>query len=231
MVDQTKISSPPRAGFAHRAIVGHIDDTEQSKLFAEIAAVLHQAPLFQPVMPRWGTPFSVLMSNCGPLGWVSDKSGYRYQPLHPETGRPWPTMPNRLLELWDRHAGYPAPPEACLINYYGPRAKMGLHQDRDEHDFAAPVLSISLGDTARFRLGGLKRDDPSESFELVSGDVMALAGDNRLAFHGIDKTCPGTSDLLGAYPDLFAHGGRLNLTLRRVTAPDAGTVDVLDRTF
>lgn len=185
-------------------------------LLADVVAVLARAPLFTPTMPRWGTPFSVRMSNCGPLGWVSDKSGYRYQPHHPETGAPWPPMPQRLLDLWAQLADCPAPPEACLINLYGPKARMGLHQDRDEQDFSAPVLSVSLGDSARFRLGGLRRDDPSETFPLHSGDVMLLAGETRLAFHGIDKVLPGTSDLLATRPDLFPEGGRLNLTLRRV---------------
>lgn len=201
------------------ALCRHLDTGEQAALLQEIADILETAPFFRPKMPRWGTPFSVLMSNCGPLGWVSDKSGYRYQTTHPVTGQPWPQIPQMLLDLWDEVTAYPAPPEACLINYYGPKAKMGLHQDKDEEDFDAPVLSVSLGDTARFKLGGLKRSDPAESLELTSGDVMVLAEDQRLAFHGIDKLYPDTSDLLAAWPDLFPQGGRLNLTLRRVTRP------------
>lgn len=188
-------------------------------LLAEIVALLGDAPLFQPAMPRWGTPFSVRMSNCGPLGWVSDKSGYRYQPTHPVTGKPWPPIPEVLLALWRAHAGYLHPPQACLINYYAEGAKMGLHQDRDEQDFDAPVLSVSLGDTARFRLGTTERNGPTESFPLRSGDVMMLAGAQRLAFHGVDKVLAGSSNLLLPYPDLFPGGGRINLTLRRVTKP------------
>jgi alkylated DNA repair protein (DNA oxidative demethylase) len=188
-------------------------------LLAEVVAVLAEAPLFQPVMPRWGTPFSVRMSNCGPLGWVSDKSGYRYQPTHPVTGDPWPALPESLLTLWRARAQYPHPPQACLINYYAEGAKMGLHQDRDEEDFEAPVLSVSLGDTARFRLGTTERNGPTESFPLRSGDVMMLAGAQRLAFHGVDKVLAGSSNLLLPYPDLFPGGGRINLTLRRVTKP------------
>jgi len=211
-------SSPRTPQPGHPAIVARLGAREQDELLAELAGILAAAPFFRPTLPRWGTPFSVLMSNCGPLGWVSDKKGYRYQPGHPETGRPWPPMPPRLIELWARHTGYHAPPEACLINYYGPGARMGLHQDRDEH-VAAPVLSVSLGDTARFRLGGLERNAPTASFELLSGDIMMLEGPTRLAFHGIDRTFPGTSDLLAACPGLFAQGGRLNLTLRRVTVP------------
>jgi alkylated DNA repair protein (DNA oxidative demethylase) len=180
---------------------------------AALRAVLAEAPLFTPTMPRSGLPMSVRMTNCGPLGWVTDKQGgYRYQATHPVTGRPWPAIPPRLLELWSEVAEYPAPPEACLVNYYDGAAKMGLHQDRDERDFAAPVLSVSLGDTAIFRVGGRTRKDPTRTFELRSGDVVLLGGEDRLAFHGIDRTLPGSSDVL-------AEGGRFNLTLRRVTEP------------
>jgi len=189
-------------------------------LLVDIVAVLRLAPLYQPTMPRTGKPLSVMMSNCGPLGWVTDKdNGYRYQPTHPQTGLPWPPMPKILTDLWASHAPYPHPPEACLINYYAEGTRMGLHQDRDEADFDAPVLSVSLGDTARFRLGGTTRGGPTESFLLRSGDVMILAGPNRLAFHGVDKVLAGSSNLLLAYPDLFPAGGRINLTMRRVTKP------------
>ncbi len=172
---------------------------------------LRAAPLFTPTMPRTGKPFSVRMSNLGPLGWVSDKhGGYRYQPTHPETGASWPAIPAALLKAWDDLGGYRLPPEACLLNWYGPDARMGLHQDRDEEDFDAPVVSLSLGDTALFRIGGLKRSDPTRSLRLASGDAMALAGASRLAFHGVDRIFKGTSSLL-------PKGGRINLTLRRVT--------------
>lgn len=177
-----------------------------------IRACLAAAPLFTPLMPRTGKAFSVKMTNCGPLGWVSDIKGYRYQPLHPRTGRPWPAIPPLLLELWEKFAAYPHPPEACLVNWYAPEARMGLHQDRDEEDFDAPVLSVSLGDRCRFRLGTTSRKGPTRSFFLDSGDVMLLAGDNRLAFHGVDRLYPGTSLLL-------KQPGRINLTLRRVTRP------------
>lgn len=204
---------------AHPIIRARLSAAAQHSLCAAIAGVLAEAPFYRAVLPRWGTPFSVLMSNCGPLGWVSDKSGYRYQSFHPVTGRPWPGMPQMLRDLWAEHARYPHPPQACLINYYTPDARMGLHQDRDEEDFAAPVLSVSLGDDARFRLGGLARKDKTESLILESGDVMLLAGDNRLAFHGVDRIYAGTSDVLRPYPELFPQGGRLNLTLRRVKQP------------
>jgi alkylated DNA repair protein (DNA oxidative demethylase) len=196
---------------AEALLVGRLTPAEQAALLADIRHVIARAPLFTPTMPRTGKPFSVAMTNCGPLGWVSDKEGgYRYQPLHPVTGRPWPPMPERLLRLWEELAACPAPPEACLVNYYGSGAKMGLHRDEDEKDFDAPVLSVSLGDTARFRLGGATRRGPSSSLVLASGDVLMLAGEHRLAYHGVDRVLPGTSGLL-------PEGGRINLTLRRVT--------------
>ena len=188
------------------------DRTAQEALLANVREVAAQAPLFQPVMPKTGKPFSVQMSNCGPLGWVSDINGYRYQPNHPVSGQMWPAIPARLLELWKAVAPDAPELEACLINFYEPSARMGLHQDRDETMFEAPVVSVSLGDTATFRVGGTNRKDPTKSFRLSSGDVVVLGGDARLAYHGIDRILGGTSKLL-------KNGGRINLTLRRVTAP------------
>jgi alkylated DNA repair protein (DNA oxidative demethylase) len=178
--------------------------------------VLAAAPLFTPRMPKSGRPMSVRMSNCGPLAWVSDEAGYRYQPTHPDTGRPWPPMPAILRQAWDELARYPHPPEACLINFYASTARMGLHQDRDEQDFDAPVVSLSLGDACLFRIGGNRRTDPTQSLRLTSGDALVLGGDARLAFHGVDRLYPGTSRLL-------PHGGRINLTMRRVTLPACRT--------
>lgn len=191
---------------------GYLDRGRQAALLAALREVFATAPLFTPRMPKSGRPFSVRMSNCGPLGWISDEGGYRYVATHPVTGRPWPPMPPVLLAAWDELGEYPHPPQACLINFYGPAAKMGLHQDRDEEDFDAPVVSLSLGDTCLFRVGGRQRGDPSRSFRLNSGDAVVLAGGERLAFHGVDRIYPGTSTLL-------AEGGRINLTLRRVTRP------------
>jgi alkylated DNA repair protein (DNA oxidative demethylase) len=193
-----------------RLYPGHFDHDAQVGLLAAVREVLQAAPLFTPRMPKSGRPFSVRMSNCGPLGWVSDESGYRYQPSHPQTGVPWPPIPSALTQLWCRLARFPDPPEACLINFYAPHAKMGLHQDRDETEFDAPVISISLGDSCLFRLGGCKRKQPTRSIRLSSGDVLILGGASRLAFHGVDRIFPGTSRLL-------PEGGRINLTLRRVT--------------
>lgn len=190
---------------------GFFDPAAQSALLEAIRTVVREAPLFTPSMPKTGKPMSVRMTNCGPLGWVTDKDrGYRYQPVHPETGNPWPPMPEQLLRLWDDVTGYRAPPEACLVNFYAEGAKMGLHQDRDEKDFDAPIVSVSLGDDCLFRVGGTKRADPTVSMRLGSGDVVVLSGPSRLAFHGVDRIYPGTSLLL-------SHGGRINLTLRRVT--------------
>lgn len=195
-----------------RFVDGYLDAAAQAELLSELRAIIAAAPLFVPRMPRTGKPFSVRMTNCGPLGWVSDASGYRYQATYPETGRAWPALPDIVLDAWRDLSDYPHPPEACLINFYVGEARMGLHQDRDEADFDAPVVSLSLGDEALFRVGGTARKDATTSFRLRSGDAVVLGGDARLAFHGVDRIYPGTSMLLG-------EGGRFNLTLRRVTRP------------
>lgn len=189
----------------------YFDVAAQRALMAEVAGIAAAAPFFTPRMPRTGKAFSVEMTNCGPLGWVSDQASYRYQPQHPETGAPWPPMPDALLALWDDVAAVGAPAEACLINRYAAGAKMGLHQDRDEAEFGAPVVSVSLGDTAVFRLGGTTRGGKTTSMRLNSGDVIVFGGPARLIYHGIDRVLAGSSTLI---PD----GGRYNLTLRRVTA-------------
>lgn len=191
---------------------GYLDRAAQETLLADLRRVAAEAPLFTPCMPRTGKPFSVRMTNCGPLGWVSDVWGYRYQSTHPGTGKPWPAMPDRVVHAWEALSGYPHPPDACLINVYEPKARMGLHQDRDEEEFAAPVVSLSLGDSALFRYGGLERKDPTRSIRLHSGDALVFGGPSRLIFHGIDRLLAGSSDLL-------PQGGRINLTLRKVTKP------------
>ena len=195
-----------------RFVPGYLDRAAQSAMQDALHDVFARAPLYTPRMPKTGKPMSVRMTNCGPLGWVTDERGYRYQETHPDTGEPWPPMPDILLQAWRELAGYAHPPEACLINLYGPTAKMGLHQDRDEQDFTAPVVSLSLGDTCLFRIGGTKRSDPTRSVRLASGDAVVLGGAARLAFHGVDRIMPGTSTLL-------PEGGRINLTMRRVTRP------------
>ena len=193
-----------------RLFPGYLDLAAQEAFVAALREVMRHAPLYTPCMPKSGKPMSVQMTNCGALGWVTDVRGYRYEPTHPVTGKPWPPMPDVLLEAWRELAGYPHPPQACLVNVYGPDARMGLHQDRDEEDFAAPVVSLSLGDTCLFRIGGHKRSDPTRSLKLASGDALVLGGEARLAFHGVDRIMPGSSTLL-------PEGGRINVTLRRVT--------------
>ena len=208
-------------GFQH--LPGFLDPSAQISLLGVLRPLVAQAPLYRPVMPRSGKPFSVRMTNLGQFGWVSDVSGYRYETRHPVTRAPWPAIPECLFRLWaDVLPGAP-PPQACLVNDYEPGARMGLHQDRDEDALDCPVLSLSLGDSALFRIGGTRRSDPTKSLWLASGDVVVLGGEARMAFHGVDRIKAGSSDALarsGARPDSPSRsGGRLNLTLRRVTRP------------
>ncbi|ESY01283.1 alpha-ketoglutarate-dependent dioxygenase AlkB [Mesorhizobium sp. LNJC405B00] len=198
-----------------RHMPGYLSRAAQEALVEEVRTIVQRAPLYVPAMPRTGKEMSVRMTNCGTLGWVTDRElGYRYQPTHPLTGEPWPPIPDALMQLWREVAAYPNPPEACLVNFYTQDAKMGLHQDRDEADFSAPVVSVSLGDDCLFRVGqvtgrGATRDGGTKSFRLKSGDVVVLGGEGRLCFHGVDRIYPSTSALL-------KNGGRINLTLRRV---------------
>ena len=187
-----------------------LDRAAQEALLRAVLEAEHAAPFYRPTMPRNGTPFSVQMTNLGPLGWVSDRDGgYRYQATHPVTGQPWPAMPAPLLEIWSAVSDYPAPPQACLVNLYRDGAKMGLHVDASEEARDAPVVSISLGDTAIFRLGGAVRGGKTASFRLASGDVIVLGGPARHFYHGVDRVLAGSSTLLAA-------GGRINLTMRVV---------------
>ena len=202
--------SQPALPAGIRYLPDRFDRAAQVALVEDIRRVVEEAPLYTPAMPKTGKEMSVRMTNCGELGWVTDKErGYRYQATHPVTGKPWPPIPQALLDLWQEVAGHPEPPQACLVNFYSETAKMGLHQDRDESDFSAPVVSVSLGGDCLFRVGGTKRTDPTQSFRLRSGDVFVLGGEGRLAVHGVDRIYPGTSTLL-------RNGGRINLTLRRV---------------
>jgi alkylated DNA repair protein (DNA oxidative demethylase) len=199
-------------GSGLRVIPGYFDRPAQEVLLAALREVMRASPLYTPRMPKSGRPLSVRMTNCGPLGWMTDAGGYRYQRHHPETGAPWPPIPQILLATWQDLSNYPHPPEACLVNVYGPAARMGLHQDRDEEDMTAPVISVSLGDSCLFRIGTDRRNDRTRTLRLASGDAVVLGGRARLAFHGVDRIIPGTSTLL-------PEGGRINLTLRRVTRP------------
>jgi len=184
----------------------------QKALVAEVLGLLEENPLYRATMPRSGKPMSVSMTNLGPLGWVSDIHGYRYQPTHPFTGKPWLPIPQTLLDLWSAASDYAAPPQACLVNWYEADSRLGLHIDADETAKDAPVVSVSLGSRALFRLGGLERSDPTSSMRLASGDVVVLGGKSRRAYHGVDRIYPDSSTLVPG-------GGRINLTLRRVTAP------------
>ena len=195
-----------------RLLPGLLPTDQQRQLVAELRLLLERAPLYSPAMPGSGKPLSVRMSNCGPLGWLSEPSGYSYSPTHPVTGEPWPAIPTMVLDLWHATTRVSYRPEACLINYYGPTARLGLHRDQDEDAKEAPILSISLGDTALFRLGGPDRKSPTRSVKLSSGDAVLLDGPSRHWYHGVDRILPGTSQLL-------PEGGRFNLTLRRVTRP------------
>lgn len=193
------------AGF--RLLPGRFDAHQQRLLADEVLALCRRAPPYRPVTPG-GKPMSVAMTNLGPLGWVTDAAGYRYQATHPVTGAPWPPVPAMLTALWAELCDAGVPPDCCLVNLYDAGARMGLHRDNDEADFRFPVLSVSLGDTALFRLGGLRRGDPTGQIRLASGDVCVLGGASRRAYHGVDRIIPGSSRLLPG-------GGRLNLTLRR----------------
>lgn len=186
---------------------GALDLGAQAALIGEVLAGVEDAPFYEPMTP-WGKPMSVLQTSFGPWGWLTDRSGYRYADRHPVTGRPWAPMPEQLFGLWARYADPDQPPDSCLVNLYRGDSKMGLHVDSDEEDLNAPVLGISLGDTAIFRLGGPRRTDPSRTLRLSSGDINLLTGPARSAHHGVDRILAGSSRLIPG-------GGRLNLTLRR----------------
>lgn len=186
---------------------GRLSPEEQAAMVEDIRAVVAAAPLFVPETPR-GQKMSVRMTAAGDYGWVSDRGGYRYERRHP-TGLPWPPIPGSVLRVWHALSASDRAPQCCLVNWYAETARMGLHQDRDEADLTQPVVSISLGDDALFRVGGGTRGGPTRSIWLRSGDVAVLGGAGRLAYHGIDKVRPGSSTLL-------PRGGRINLTLRVV---------------
>lgn len=190
---------------------GWLDDTAQRQMLADIRHVIAAAPLVRPVT-AWGRPMSVRMSSAGRLGWVIERGRYAYSPHHPATGLPWPPIPESVLAVWRALSGWSDLPDSCLINWYGEGARMGLHRDRDEGRFDAPVLSISLGDPARFRIGGMDRKDRTQSTVLCSGDVAVMGGKARLAFHGIDRIMFGQGTLV-------PKGGRINLTMRVVSPP------------
>ena len=185
---------------------------EQEDLLNDIRHIIKEAPLITPIMPKTGKEMSVRQTNCGELGWVTDKEqGYRYQKNHPITGKAWPDIPPSLQNLWQKLSGFPQPAEACLINFYAPQARMGMHQDKDEMELNAPVISISLGDSCLFRIGTTEKQGKTHSIRLNSGDVIMFGGEARLAYHGVDKIYHNTSTLLKV-------PGRVNLTLRRISS-------------
>jgi alkylated DNA repair protein (DNA oxidative demethylase) len=193
----------------------HLAPDDQRRALAAVAEVIAEAPLFRPQMPTG--PYMInSLTNCGPRGWVSDKRGYRYDPTHPVTGKPWPNIPPMILKAAReraRAAGFGTfEPDACLVNVYAADGKLSLHRDYDEADFKWPIVSFSFGNDADFALGGLKRSDKTQSLTLHSGDVMVFGGESRLRYHGVKRIRPGTSPI--AHPAL-PQGGRINLTLRR----------------
>ncbi len=179
-------------------------------LIADLRAIVAQAPFRQMFTPG-GHQMSVAMTNCGDLGWVTDRTGYRYDGNDPETGRPWPAMPASFRDLAGRAsaaAGFEAfSPDACLINRYQPGARMSLHQDKDEEDFGAPIVSVSLGLPATFLFGGLKRSDKPRRFRLEHGDIVVWGGPARLVYHGVAALADGEHVVLGHQ--------RINLTFRK----------------
>lgn len=186
---------------------GFVAPNSQRFLLGNIENVVQAAPLFTPVT-RNGASMSVRMTSAGKFGWFSDRRGYRYETRHP-TGVAWPEIPPAIIDIWAAITGVEKEPNCCLINYYSENSKMGMHQDRDEADFTWPVVSISLGDDALFRIGNIERGGTTQSIWLQSGDVLVIGGSARLVHHGVGRIRFGTSQLL-------AGGGRINLTLRVV---------------
>ena len=184
-----------------------LSPSDQLRLVEVLRQVATQAPVFSP-KTKSGKPMSVRLTAAGDFGWFSDQHGYRYVKQHP-TGVNWPEIPGQIMAIWHAVAGEVPDPECCLVNFYGEGARMGLHQDRDEANFDWPVVSISLGDDALFRVGGTERGGKTESIWLQSGDVAVMGGAARLNYHGIDRIKFGSSSLL-------KEGGRLNVTLRVV---------------
>jgi DNA oxidative demethylase len=188
---------------------------EQVAVLDDVERIVAEAPLFRPQMPTG--PYMInSLTNCGPLGWISDRRGYRYEPAHPITGKSWPPIPKAVLDCAKSltiEAGLgDYEPDACLVNHYQATGKLSLHRDFDEADFKWPIVSFSFGNDADFLLGGMKRSDRTTSITLHSGDVMVLGGMSRLRYHGVRRIRPGTSPLKHqALPE----GGRINLTLRR----------------
>ncbi len=184
----------------------YLDEEECKILLRDVEHIITEAPTYIPKMPKTGNSMSVQMTNCGEYGWFSDKEkGYRYEKFHPITNKKWPKIPSSILKVWQDLSGVKEDPDCCLVNIYNQNSKMGLHVDKGEKDFSYPVLSISLGASANFKIGGLKRSDSAISLKLNHGDVLTFGGESRLIYHGISKI----------YPNSY-HQKRINLTLRKV---------------
>ena len=211
LFDVDSDAQPARRALCEDAVLlrGFAQKHEREILRA-LDRVIAAAPLRHMVTPG-GLRMSVAMSNCGALGWISDRRGYRYSPDDPQSGEPWPAMPNVFAQL-ARHAAAAVgladfAPDACLINRYEPGAKLSLHQDRDERDFSQPIVSVSLGLPATFLFGGLRRTDKQIRVPLVHGDVVVWGGLARMRYHGVLPLKDGAHPLLGAC--------RINLTFRK----------------
>jgi DNA oxidative demethylase len=203
---------PPREAMAEGAVLlrGFAKPFEAS-LIADLRAIVAQAPFRHMVTPG-GHEMSVAMTNCGSAGWVTDRSGYRYDANDSLAGKPWPEMPLSFRDLAGQaaaQAGFTTfSPDVCLINRYQPGARMSLHQDKDEHDFGAPIVSVSLGLPAIFLFGGLKRSDKPQRYRLEHGDIAVWGGPARLVFHGVAPLADGEHAVMGKQ--------RINLTFRKV---------------
>jgi alkylated DNA repair protein (DNA oxidative demethylase) len=202
---------PSRENMAEGAVLlrGFAGPAEDG-LIAALRDIVAQAP-FRHMSTPGGHQMSVAMTNCGSAGWVTDRSGYRYDGIDPESGKPWPEMPSAFRKLAGRaaaEAGFDGfSPDACLINRYQPGARMSLHQDKDERDFGRPIVSVSLGLPAIFLFGGLKRSDKPQRYRLAHGDIVVWGGPSRLFFHGVAPLAEGEHNILGRL--------RVNLTFRK----------------
>ena len=211
LFDSVAEAQPAREEIADGAVLlrGFVKPSE-SELIDAVRAIVAQSPFRRMTTPG-GHLMSVAMTNCGERGWITDHTGYRYDPIDPKTAAPWPAMPSVLRDLARRAAeqgGFEAfAPDACLVNRYEPGTRLSLHQDKDELDYSAPIVSVSLGLPATFLFGGMARSDKPRRFRLVHGDVVVWGGPSRLAYHGVAPLADGEHALLGRK--------RINLTFRR----------------
>jgi len=211
LFDEPEPEGPTRLALADGAVLLRGFARAEAEALAGLVDAVAASARFRRMVTPGGFTMSAAMTSCGRLGWVTDRAGYRYDPCDPETGHPWPVMPAAFADLALRaamQAGYPGfHPESCLVNLYEPGARLSLHQDRDETDFTAPIVSVSLGLDAVFLFGGHRRSDRPRRIRLEHGDVVVWGGPARLAFHGIASVADGHHPLLGRR--------RINLTFRK----------------